>query len=94
MGVVANIGYEMYPQQWTALVGAQVKVCFRYDAAHEILGTCIRADREDPGVKIFQLEDGRIILDTECQWSPVVPFIPSAEMESWRAEKRLQGWAV
>ena len=66
MGVHPNIGADRFPRQGG--VGRAVRVCFDYDIAIWLKGTLIRDDMEEPLLTIFQLEDGRVVLSTECQW--------------------------
>lgn len=68
MGLVENISYENFPRQ-SKIVGQPVRVCFHYDSKHTLSGICIRDDLESPHMQIFQLEDGRVVLATECQVS-------------------------
>lgn len=67
MGIVANIDFNHYPKQ-TEMAGRRVLVCFKYDTQHTIPATVVRDDEEDPGRTILRLDDGRIVLGTECQW--------------------------
>lgn len=69
MGCVANIDYDKFPAQHDR-VGTDIIVHFNYDTSKAIKGKILRFDTEEPGCSIFQLEDGRVILDTECQWAP------------------------
>ncbi len=68
MGVHQNIGYDKFPAQRDSL-GKEVQVCFNYDTSKILTGKIIRDDLEDPYVILIQLSDGRIVLDTECQYS-------------------------
>lgn len=68
MGIHANIGIDKFPKQG-AYLGKSVKVCFNYDLSKEIEGIIIRDDLEDPGLTIIALQDNRIVMSTECQYS-------------------------
>lgn len=68
MGVELTIDHERFPKQGK-LLGQRVKVCFKFDATHEIGGECVRDDLEEPGRTIFRLDDGRYVQATECQYS-------------------------
>lgn len=70
MGVDNNIGHDRFPKQGTYL-GRRVEVCFDYDTAHRIGGQCVRDDVEPPGLMILRLDDGRVVLSTECQYRPL-----------------------
>lgn len=70
MGCVQNISMTSWPKQGSWL-GKRTKVCFHYDTSHTIMGTIVRDDSEKPGVCIISLDDGRVVLSTECQHSPV-----------------------
>ncbi|GAB3021517.1 hypothetical protein GCM10027098_16030 [Bowmanella dokdonensis] len=67
MGVITAISFDRFPKQ-RALLNRRVKVCFNYDTSKTVLGTVIRADRETPGLTIINLDDGRTVLGTECQY--------------------------
>lgn len=71
MGVVANVGYAEFPKQGKYL-GKRTRVCFRYDATKELMGTIVRDDDEEPGKMIIKLDDGRYILASECMYSPIL----------------------
>jgi regulation of enolase protein 1 (concanavalin A-like superfamily) len=68
MGCVKSISHSAFPRQ-SEYVTAPVKVCFHYDSTHHIGGIIVRDDREDPWVTIIRLDDGRLVLATECQYS-------------------------
>jgi len=70
MGEVSNVGFDRFPKQGK-YKGRRVRVCFNYDASLEIMGTVIRDDAEEPGHLIIQLDDGRVVLATECMYSPL-----------------------
>ena len=67
MGVHQNIGYDYFPKQGSDL-GKRVKVCFNYESDKTIYGKCIRDDIEEPYLMLFQLEDGRVVRSSECQY--------------------------
>lgn len=69
MGVVATVGYDHMPKQgW--LFGARTDVCFNFDTSRILRGTIVRYDGEEPWVTIISLDNGRVVLGTECQYSP------------------------
>lgn len=68
MGVVENISADRCPRQGRHL-GARVQVCFHYDTSQMFDGIILRDDVEDPGLGIIQLDNGRVVLMTECQYS-------------------------
>jgi len=68
MGVVAEVGFSRWPKQGKWLHKRTV-VCFDYDTRNSIGGTVVREDSEKPGVMIIQLDDGRFVLSTECQYT-------------------------
>ena len=76
MGIVKNIDATSFPEQYIADddvfvgIGRKVNVCFNYDKGTIIDGVVIRDDKEYPFVTIIRLSDGRVILATECQFSP------------------------
>jgi hypothetical protein len=70
MGCVDNITAEKYPRQG-AYLNSRVRVCFQYDTTEMFLGVVIRDDAESPGHMIIKLDNGRVLLATECQWQPV-----------------------
>lgn len=70
MGVRSNIAIDKFPKQGNWL-DKRTSVCFHYDTSKQIMGTIVRDDSEDPFVGIVRLDDGRYVLLTECQHSPV-----------------------
>lgn len=68
MGVINNISATSFPKQGRAL-RRRVKVCFHYDTTQTIGGMFVRDDKEDPFIGIIRLDDGRHVLDTECQYT-------------------------
>jgi hypothetical protein len=70
MGVHENIAHDRFPKQ-TAHQFLRAEVVFHYDTSHQILGTIVRDDAEAPHRTVIALVDGRIVLGTECQWSPI-----------------------
>ncbi|CAE6754391.1 hypothetical protein [Paraburkholderia aspalathi] len=70
MGVKANITATDFPKQG-ALAGKRVAVCFHHDASRAIEGVVLRDDAEEPFRRIIHLDDGRVVLDTECQFQPL-----------------------
>lgn len=71
MGCHKNIGYDKFPEQGPHN-GQRVKVCFNFNTERTISGVCVRDDIEDPGLSLFQLDDGRVVSGTECQYSLAV----------------------
>lgn len=69
MGVVANVGFNRMPKQGPWL-GKRTQVCFNYDTSKVVMGTIVRDDYEEPWVTIISLDDGRVVLASECQHSP------------------------
>tara|TARA_Y100001956_G_scaffold78324_1_gene89908 strand:+ start:1741 stop:1953 length:213 start_codon:yes stop_codon:yes gene_type:complete len=68
MGVHKNIGKDKFPKQGDWL-NREVSVCFNYDTSEMINGVIVRDDNESPFTTLIQLEDGRILNATECQYS-------------------------
>lgn len=72
MGCVSGLTDTKYPKQGDML-NKCVKVRFHYGST-EFNGTVIRDDMEDRGhptspmLTIIQLDDGRVVLSTECQY--------------------------
>jgi len=69
MGVVSTIDHDKFPKQGS-FKGRRCQVCFNYDLSGSVGGTIVRDDREAPFRTIIQLDDGRFVLATECQYSP------------------------
>ena len=67
MGVRQDITHSTFPPQ-SDWVGKEVEVCFHYDTKNIVSGKIVREDKTSP-VMIIQLEDGRFVLATECQYS-------------------------
>lgn len=68
MGVVAEIGYDKFPEQGCHL-NKRVEVCFNYDTSRTVKGRMVRDDKGAPYRSIILLDDGRVVLTTECQYS-------------------------
>jgi len=77
MGVEKSIDINSFPKQYTAAeskmggIGRKVEVCFNYNASKTITGVIIRDDKGLPFQTIIRLQDGRVILGTECQYRPL-----------------------
>lgn len=69
MGCVSTIDFDKFPKQ-SDRVGTEVTVYFKYDTSRSIKAKIIRDDAEIPFRTMFQLENGNVILDTECQYQP------------------------
>lgn len=67
MGVVKNISIDEFPKQ-SDKVGKIHSLCFKYDPDRRVDAVCIRDDKEDPWMTIFQDVNGRVILATECHY--------------------------
>lgn len=70
MGINKNIGFGVYPKQGDYL-DARVNVIYNYDTTIKESGTIIRDDIEEPFRTVIKLDDGRILLGSECQFSLV-----------------------
>lgn len=69
MGIVPTIAHDRFPAQSTH-VGRRVRVVFNYNLEFpKLLGTIVRDDYEIPHVSIIQLDNGKYILTTECQYT-------------------------
>jgi hypothetical protein len=68
MGLHKNIGINKFPKQGDQL-GKRTKVCFNYDSSKQLEGTIVRDDREEPLTTLIQLDDGRVLNATECQYT-------------------------
>lgn len=66
-----NITHNTFPEQ-SSYVGKAVKVVFHWDVQNRLHGVIVRDDTEEPYVMIIKLDDGRHVLGTECQHSPMV----------------------
>lgn len=69
MGVTPNVRFAQWPKQGPWL-GKRTRVCFHYDTSRTVMGTIVRDDYEEPWVTIISLDNGRVVLATECQHSP------------------------
>ena len=61
------VGFDRFPEQGP-FKGREVRVCFDFDPSRTVEGTVIRCDAEAPGRMIIQLDDGRVVMSTECQY--------------------------
>lgn len=66
MGVHKNITATAFPPQ-SAFVGKPTFVCFHY-GNEEFKAEIIRDDTDEPFRTVLKLEDGRVVLGTECQY--------------------------
>ncbi len=48
-----------------------VRVCYNHDTTKYHIGKIVRDDVEELGLAIIKLVNGRILLDTECQYSMI-----------------------
>ena len=71
MGVVKSIDHKSFPEQ-SECVGKSVDVCFKYNTGTTLKGVIVRDDIEEPWRTIIRLEDGRLVLAIECQYSPPI----------------------
>lgn len=78
MGVVQNISATSFPKQGEWL-GRRTRVCFHYDTAQQLMGTIVRDDSESPYLTIISLDNGRVVLATECMHSPELAEPPQRE---------------
>lgn len=74
MGCVKNISFDKFPKQADKnykypQLGKRVKVCYHYDTSKFHFGTIVRDDIEEPYETIIQLDNGRFLRATECQYS-------------------------
>jgi hypothetical protein len=67
MGAHPNISMDRFPKQGST--GQRVKVCFDRDTSKQIGGRMVRDDMEEPWLTVIRLDDGRIVLDSECQFA-------------------------
>lgn len=68
MGHIPEITDTKYPTQGEAL-HCRARVVFYDDFQEEFFGTIIRDDITPPGRTIIALDDGRVVLGTECVYS-------------------------
>lgn len=68
LGVTNNVGNTNFPKQGNDL-NKRSKVCFNYDMNNLFEGTIVRDDREEPFITIIELDDGRFVRSTECQYT-------------------------
>ncbi len=67
MGMHPRITATRFPRQ-SDFLGKRCEVIFHRDTSQDIGGEIIRDDMEDPFVTILALDDGRVVLGTECQY--------------------------
>lgn len=70
MGCHPNISDTKFPKQGRYL-NKPMRVLFNYSDP-ELRGMMVRDDMEEPFISIIKLEDGRHVLTSECQYSPVI----------------------
>jgi hypothetical protein len=74
MGVVKGIGHTEWPKQGSYL-HKRTEVLFKY-VGPTMMGTVVRDDAEAPHKTIIRLDDGRYVMATECQYSPLLEPTP------------------
>lgn len=67
MGTSPYVNVDSYPKQGQHL-GKRVVVIFEYDTRHPFEGEIIRYDSTAPFVGVIKLDNGRVVLMTECQY--------------------------
>lgn len=67
MGNIVTVTRETFPKQGPFL-GKRMRVGFHYHTDDCIGALCVRDDAEAPWRTIFQLDDGRFVMATECQY--------------------------
>ena len=72
-GYHENINADKFPKQFEHNIGHRVMLCFEYGSQREIPATILRDDAESPCITVYQTDDGRIILSTECHWRSMTP---------------------
>lgn len=70
MGTHPNVSYDKFPKQGRHF-HKRCQVCFNYDTSKYVTGTIVRDDIEEPGLTIIHLDNGNLILATECQYHPL-----------------------
>lgn len=70
MGAVSSIDKDKFPKQGDYL-GRRMEVIFHMNTSDPLRGTMVRDDVEEPNLTIIRLDDGRHVLGTECQYSPL-----------------------
>ena len=59
-------GFKL-PEQRSYL-NKRAGVCFHFNSNCELDGKIVRADKTEPFRTVIQLDDGRVVYDTECQF--------------------------
>ena len=72
MRSVAGISFTEYPKQ-SDNVNRRVIVCYNFDPSKSHEGTIIRDDMTEPGKMIIKLDNGRVLLSTECMYHYAKP---------------------
>ncbi len=70
MGTHANITSSKFPKQGNML-NKRVEFCFHFEESKVIEGVVMRDDMEEPFRRIVHLDDGQLVLDSECQLRPI-----------------------
>lgn len=68
MGIQENVGFDEFPIQ-SEWLGKRCRVSFRYNTERTIGGTVVRDDRQESGLMIIKLDDGRYVMATECHYT-------------------------
>lgn len=78
------MNFDKWPEQGS-FIGRRVEVCFSYDTNKTLFGKVVRDDAE--GVTVIALDDGRYVLGSECQYSPVTDDASRQLPPSCRCDK-------
>lgn len=68
MEIEKKVRFDVFPKQGEYL-GKRIEVCFNYDTSRTLAGKIVRNDIEEPFRTIIELDNGKYILATECQYS-------------------------
>jgi hypothetical protein len=68
MGYHPNITATKFPRQGSFL-NKRVQVCFRMETSKLFPATVVRDDAEDPFLTIIRLDNGKVVLGSECQYT-------------------------
>ena len=68
MDVCETISATRFPRQ-SEHVHRRVRVCFHHDTSRQFPGQIVRDDLEEPYRMIIAIDDGPVVLSTECQYT-------------------------
>jgi len=72
--------YQFQMPEQGSYKGRRTNVCFHYDTSKQLEGIIVRDDMAEPYTTLIHLDDGRVLNDVECQYSPKLDEIEQSQV--------------